>query len=872
MDQTNRYQILKINLNLLIKNEFNFSLDCHEESPYIITQDNSLFIEQLKRIFGDKFIYKDGDVNVRIPQIILVEARKNAKKNEYIEKLIRDGFKYNQKQYVRYGKSASQGKDGITMFIDEEYYDEIFEASQLDIPIKECVISKYEAQRNLILSVCTVINQPLPRIVIVDEYTKIIPNQHIKYVEEKLSEITDKDTGEKKTINNREIKDGIRDIKILPFDGCGCHSKKMSEIWSESIGLDYRAIGYQIRLPFFKGYSVEVPFEEFYKSIGVYEIEDIFGQKHRIDNIDCIWNTSMWKGYGIFKKEFGLKSWDEYVNKLNKYEYKLGISKYSHHKKDLPLKTRMNFQYLQCLDLWNPKYIEWYSKNPREKYDVFDVDNKGKIIRLAEYTTNLYEKIIKGEKLYTYKFMGIDDTDNYDPQGNYIKAALINDSMLKDPAIKQYIHRKLKKQICQAKYGKVYADGFYHTCVGDMIGYLEYVAKKEPIGCIYEGEFFCDTIPKGKILSFRSPLVCPSEVNEVIVVDNKITKKWFQHFKDQDVVMYNMYDLSMPQQGGADADGDVLFLCHDPNIIDNKINKTMIIDVDDKITAKIKPYTKENIIEYEMNSRDNRIGEITNVATSILNQYVTDEKWVKNNEDNISLLRILQGKEIDFQKTGVRWQMNKWMRKQGKKIPYFLLYNYPEKMKFYYNIQAKNRKIECKNDKLELNAYHSPSPLNELCDYILNWEKKRVIWDNNCNNTKCLILNNNLNLDDSDKRRAIKKILFEMTENFRNAIKDKQDDERIDIDKFCKKYISELDDIEKDKNLLANYCISIAYSNMTTNKSLVWHYYGDVILENLKQNSPINKSTRIVETQSYNPRAHEYLGKYYEMIEGVPVV
>jgi hypothetical protein len=69
----------------------------------------------------------------------------------------------------------------------------------------------------------------------------------------------------------------------------------------------------------------------------------------------------------------------------------------------------------------------------------------------------------------------------------------------------------------------------------------------------------------------------------------------------------------------------------------------MIIDIEDKATAKKKPYTQDNIIDYEMSSRDNRIGEITNVATAILNQYVTNAEFKTINDDNVSLLRIYQG-------------------------------------------------------------------------------------------------------------------------------------------------------------------------------------------------------------------------------------
>ena len=71
--------------------------------------------------------------------------------------------------------------------------------------------------------------------------------------------------------------------------------------------------------------------------------------------------------------------------------------------------------------------------------------------------------------------------------------------------------------------------------------------------------------------------------------------------------MLNMYDLSAPQQGGMDYDGYAVFLCNDQRLVQRKINKPIIIDVNDKITAKPKPYTKENIVAYEIAMRDSRI-------------------------------------------------------------------------------------------------------------------------------------------------------------------------------------------------------------------------------------------------------------------------
>lgn len=832
----------------------------------MIEQGDSLLFDQIERL-REKF-------SAHINEIILVVAKKNPKQEESLRKILKNGFTYNNIHYSRFGKSASQGKDGITAFVCDEIFDELYTITQMDIEIDECVISKYEAQRCLPFSSCTLIKDYMPNIIIIDEYEKIIKNQLIKYVVEKEKEFDNKETGKKIKYKAREIEEGYTDIKISPFDGCGCHEKDFMEITSAQLGLDYNAIGDQVRLPFIKGYSVYVPFREILKEWGVEYITDIYGVKHHIDTVDCIWNTSMFKGHKIFKTEYGNNAWTKYMDTVKKYKFKLGISKYSHHISHLNKYTRMNFQYLQCLDLWNQKYINYYENADIGDYNILDSENDGKIIKLAKYTTSLFEKIIKGDKFYTYKFMGITNTEGYEPDSKYLEAALINDVMLKDPAVKQFIYRKLKRSIDEAKVGKIYCSGFYHTGVGDMIGYLQYAVGIEPTGCLKERELYSGNFDVGDCISFRSPLVDPSEVNKIVIAKNTLINKWFSYFKDQDVVMFNMHDISLPQQGGADTDGDIFLLSNDPVVIDSKIDKHIVLDIEDKVTAKTKPYTKDNLIEYEVMTRDNRIGEITNVATSIENKYTTNPDIRKIYDDYSSLLRLYQGKEIDFLKTGYRWQMSKGLRKYLKQLPYFLLFNYPKKMITYLSLCEKNKKIENKSEKYKLNAYHSPSPMNELCDYICTWEKKNILWNNNIGDlvdTRCLIINNDLNLSDKKTMRICRKYINDYAAELKKHININRDDDsysfniNLVVNSFKSRLSSELN---LSETVIANYVIKSSYSSFSISKSFAWSAYGDYILENLRNNTNPKRNISIKEVPYKTNNSYEYLGKYYEFEVG----
>lgn len=869
--ETTQYTLVKIPIRELIQQKFNATVSRDKEisEEYLIAQGNSPLFDQIERL--------RGEFSSHISEVILVVAKKNPKQEKDLRYILDNGFTYNGIHYSRFGKSASQGKDGITAFVCDSIFSELYMITQMDIKIDECVISKYEAQRCLPFSSCTLIKDYMPNIVIIGEYEKTLQNQLIMYVVEREKEFTDKETNKIKKYKSREIEEGYKDLKISPFDGCGCHEHGFMENVSAQLGIDYNVIGTQVRLPFVKGYSVYVPFRQILKEWGYEYITDIYGTKHPISMVDCIWNISMFKGHKIFKEKYGENAWTEYMNTVRKYEFKLGISKYSHHVKHLNKYTRMNFQYLQCLDLWNQKYIDAYENKSIGDYDILDSNNDGKIVSLAKYTTTLFEKIIKGNKFYTYKFMGIMDTDGYEPESKYLEAALINDVMLKDPAVKQFIYRKLKKSIDEAKVGKIYCSGFYHTGVGDMIGYLQYAVGEEPIGCLGEREIYSGNFDCGDIISLRSPLVDPSEVNKVKISRNDIINRWFEYFKDQDVVMFNMYDISLPQQGGADCDGDIFLLCDEPIIIDSKIEKHIILDIEDKVTAQSKPYTKENIIEYEVMTRDNRIGEITNVATSIENRYTTNKDIKELYSNYSSLLRIFQGKEIDFLKTGFRWHMNSGLRKHLKQLPYFLLYNYPSKLKTYKTLSEKNRQIENKEDKVKLNAYHSPSPMNELCDYICTWEKKNILWNNDVNNlidTRCLIINNDLDLSDKKIMKVCRRYINQYVAEIKQHIKlhrEKSDDEnhKFNMDAVVEEYRKHiLEELQIDEELIANYVIKASYSSISISKSFAWAGYGDYIIDNLRNNTNPKRNVSIQEVPYKTNDSYEYLGKYYEFEVG----
>ena len=156
--------------------------------------------------------------------------------------------------------------------------------------------------------------------------------------------------------------------------------------------------------------------------------------------------------------------------------------------------------------------------------------------------------------------------------------------------------------------------------------------------------------------------------------------------------------------------------------------------------------------------------------------------------------------------------------------------------------------------------------MNELCEYINKWEKQKLDWDRSVVNTMVLLIDGDLVLSDRKIVRRMEVINDEFYEELKEIFKSKSENYSTQIDLLMQKYkeilYSEFKDL--DENLMANYFIKASYGSIATNKLLCWGIFSDIMLENLKKNSPNQKSVKIVEGTQY-----EFLGKYYDMIEGV---
>lgn len=514
------FDIMKFKLRDLIENDYKLILDFEQEIYYKVKQQHNMVFRHINKI-------TDNSTNF-IRDICFVDCNNFKKYIDELTYILYNGFYVNDIHFKMFGKSASMSRNGIIAFVNAEIYEELNAIAMMDLEIKNTVISKFEAYKNLLFSSCYFTDGQLPNIVIVDDVERNIKDCFIKYVVEKQISWEDKDTGEVRSGNIKDIDEGHKDVMISPSDGAGIHSPNMSEHWANQVGIGYIPSVFMIRMPYMKGLSVEVDFKQFYRDNGISKIKDIWGVEHNVEDIDCIWTKSLYKGIKYFKKYGDYRDWERYLEKFKKYNHVLGISKWNFRTEDEPIYTRVNYQYLQTLQI-----------------------KKEEMLQMAEYTKQWIERIISGDELYTYKFLGI-SANNLNPTNKYMKALMLHSDMLKDPKVKEYLYSLVRKYIDDIKIGKIWIKGNFKIAVPDLVMLMQYIGGLEPNGCLKANEFYATDLDEEEYLIDRNPHICPSEHAILRSTKNEYTKKYFGRL--QNICMLNSYDITMKRLNGCDYD------------------------------------------------------------------------------------------------------------------------------------------------------------------------------------------------------------------------------------------------------------------------------------------------------------------------------
>lgn len=504
-----------------------------------------------------------------------------------------------------------------------------------------------------------------------------------------------------------------------------------------------------------------------------------------------------------------------------------------------PVYTRANYQILQDLNL---------------SYEDF--------ASLAGYSVDWIEKIINGDPLYTYCFLGI-TADSSAGLNNYTRAISKNPEMLKEYGVRSYLVSLLKKYKDEFKCGKLWMKAAFKFLVPDLIMFMEHVGGLPPEGCLAENEFYAfdrnGTI-LGETLIERNPHICKSEHVILTGVTNKMIKKYCSHLAN--VCMINGKSITPQRLNGADADGDLVLVLQNKTIMKG-VDRTasIVIDVDDKITALEEEETKENRVALILRGMNSLIGETSNCATGYHNKTPRSAEQKKKYESYVDLLSVINGKAIDSAKTGVVWNIPRNIAKYGKPLPYFMKYASP-----YY---AKLKKFS-----------HAKSNMNKLCFELEKWDRNIRFKKTYNDFDYTVMIDGSLEVPD-EIFEQIEQIYLEFCKEMAQLAKeqamirnyDKYKDEldgwitkeesacfSMDWKYYYNLYRQRCRQVCKDECVLANIAVKLCYEKYPKkSKKFIWEVAGEGVVKNIKE-------VDFMLPQKCSNGGCEYLGKTYKLV------
>lgn len=514
------YRVNKIPFTDLIKENYYLVLDNPEDCRYSILQQDNMLFRQVRIITSNKEKYN--------PYVLFVDCKGQKNKVGELTEVILNGFYFNGKRFVLSERSASMSRNSILSFVENSIAAKLNERITMGMKIDKTVLSKYLAYRGLMFSSCFCLENWFPKVIVVDDYEKIIPDQDIKFLQDETIDFVDKN-GQQRTWVQKTVTRGTKDIVLNAFDGCGLHHPSLTKQVKEIIGYEHEPTTILWRAPTIKGVTHQFDYTTYLSERGVEWIEDLWHVRHSVYEPMIILTKSMYKGYKYFYEDGTARDWENYWAQFHRYNHCLGVAKVNFSQEQEPAYTTGNYQILQDLDL---------------EYEDFK--------QLADRSMDYIEKVIQGEPMNTYHFLGL-MADKHDGLNNYMRAILKNPEMMREVGVRKYMMGLLHKKIDEMKCGKFHLDATFKFLAPDLIMLVQHIGGLPQEGVLESDEFWSKSKYKeysGEYLIERNPHISAGE--HIVLNQNKSNEllKWCGHLDN--VCMINSKSIVNSRLNGAD--------------------------------------------------------------------------------------------------------------------------------------------------------------------------------------------------------------------------------------------------------------------------------------------------------------------------------
>lgn len=564
-----------------------------------------------------------------------------------------------------------------------------------------------------------------------------------------------------------------KEVEICQTDGCGMMLDGPTRM---------------VRLPWIKGLLVQFPFDKFIQEKcpnGKCIVTDIYGEEHDIlsEGIRYIFTKSQFKLAKYFN------SWSCYKERFKNNQCE---ACYCNIEEDFIPKARINYQMLQTLSDMKNEEIDKLIKPTLEEIESIGND----------YQT-------------TMRLLGATD---YNQNPSYFQQALmLYPELFRDPYCRDVLKQTKKSLVKQAKAGRLRVNGRYRFVSPDLYAFCEwlFLGIQNPKGLLQDGEVYVNEFRDGDELAcLRSPHLYrewPIRVNK----RNEETEKWFGMTK---CVYTSCHDL-ISRIVQMDFDGDRLLVIKDrlltkvakrnmqgivPLYYIMKKAKGGLIDNETLYQGMVQAFTTGNI------------GPISNNITKIWNCGNVGKEQV----DVIRWLCMENNYIIDAAKTLYTPTRPKEIHKiissyTKAKVPDFFQY---AKDKFPHQVEEPNQST------MNRIAAKIPGPKIKFSKSISKFDYR-------------MLMNLNYDFSISSESKVVNSYDKWNSRQYLFSIEEDNHQKQEDIYMYQKIRQNIIDECNKDINYVVNTLVAYLYTvRKSSQKKTLWACFGDIIVENLKNN------------------------------------
>ncbi len=583
-------------------------------------------------------------------------------------------FGRGEQRYLAFERSGSMGRQAKLSFLRADVYDAVRERIMLGMTVGSCQLSKLYAYLGLMLSGGTRIDglelTKEHRVIVVDNPRFTVDNVKVITVEG-----GEQNSGMKKYVRRSKR----MPLEVMRFDGEGLISWKFAEKVDRVYCGRVCHSSFQVRLPFVKGMLHKVDFKDLLQSAGCTYVTDLWGVRHPIREVEIILTRSMFKGYG-WLTENGM-DWQDYLAALDRYDHALYITNTD---KEEPQKfTELNYQFLATLSMTAEEF------RPRDLPPGWDHSPAEETRNwITKATEQRYYDLCANEDYRLSYFAGRNDA--------LAKVLKKNPLFLNEPVCTEELEAQAKRVLEQYARGRLLVAGDNRFLSGDLLELMSLLIEEPSLKKKRERTFFSvATIGEhffeeafyapgaaydsdGTCTLLRNPHIARNEELQLRAYRKKDNMREYYLGHLTDVIMVDAGMLAAERLGGADYDGDMVKTIADP-LLNECVRRNYSGDIRNADNLPLLYIPAEEAVIRDagdwhdrfLTVRDtfsSRVGQICNAAferSVVAYDESRSEKERRQCREETETLAILTGLEIDAAKSGVKPDVDTFLRRRS---------------------------------------------------------------------------------------------------------------------------------------------------------------------------------------------------------------